>query len=45
MTAETAEPLRPAVQRYFDGHATGSPSVMCRAFHESARLQFVRGGG
>ena len=38
-----AEPLRAAVQRYFDGH--GSPSVMRRAFHESARLQFIRDGG
>ena len=45
MTAEMAEPLRAAVQRYFDGHATGSPSVMRRAFHESARLQFIRDGG
>ena len=45
MTAEMAEPLRAAVQRYFDGHATGSPSVMRRAFHESARLQFIGDGG
>ena len=44
MTAEMVEPVRAAVQRYFDGHATGSPSVMRRAFHESARLQFVKDG-
>jgi len=27
MTAEMAEPLRAAVQRYFVGHATGSPTT------------------
>lgn len=44
MTAITADAVHAAVQRYFDGHATGSPSVMRRAFHESARLQFVQNG-
>ena len=38
------EPIRNAIQRYFDGHATGDPSVMRQAFHESARLQFVQDG-
>lgn len=38
------EPIRIAIQRYFDGHATGDPSVMRQAFHESARLQFVQDG-
>ena len=36
--------IRVAIQRYFDGHATGSASVMRRAFHERARLQFVQEG-
>jgi hypothetical protein len=38
------EPIRIAIQRYFDGHATGDPSIMRQAFHESARLQFVKEG-
>ena len=44
MTGVIPDPIRAAVQRYFDGHATGSAAVMRRAFHESARLQFVREG-
>jgi hypothetical protein len=36
--------LLATIQRYFDGHATGSASVMRRAFHQSARLQFVQDG-
>ena len=30
--------------RYFEGHATGDPEVMRRAFHPDARLQFIRDG-
>jgi hypothetical protein len=44
MTAVLTDAIHQAVQRYFDGHATGSPSVMRLAFHESARVQFVQGG-
>jgi hypothetical protein len=36
--------IQQAVQAYLDGHATGDPLVMTRAFHQSARLQFVREG-
>jgi hypothetical protein len=36
--------IQQAVQHYLDGHASGDPAVMTRAFHESARLQFVREG-
>jgi hypothetical protein len=32
------EGIQRAVQHYLDGHATGDPAVMTRAFHESARL-------
>ncbi len=38
------EGIQQAVQHYLDGHATGDPAVMTRAFHESARLQFIRNG-
>ena len=38
------EGIQQAVQYYLDGHATGDPAVMTRAFHESARLQFIRNG-
>lgn len=38
------EGIQQAVQHYLDGHATGDPAVMARAFHESARLQFIRMG-
>jgi hypothetical protein len=41
MTDVVRDPIHAAIARYFDGHATGSPSVMREAFHESARLQFV----
>lgn len=44
MTSVTNDGIHRAVQRYFDGHATGSPAVMRRAFHESARVQFVQDG-
>ena len=44
MTSVVPEPLKVAIQRYFDGHATGDPSVMRRAFHQRARLQFVEDG-
>jgi hypothetical protein len=36
--------VRATIQRYFDGHATGSAVIMRRAFHERARLQFVQDG-
>ncbi|MGD2134712.1 MAG: nuclear transport factor 2 family protein [Gemmatimonadales bacterium] len=36
--------VRATVQHYLDGHATGDAEVMARAFHPSARLQFVRDG-
>lgn len=36
--------IRAAVQYYLDGHATGDAEVMARAFHPSARLQFIREG-
>ncbi|NNG17906.1 MAG: nuclear transport factor 2 family protein [Gemmatimonadales bacterium] len=36
--------IEQAVQHYLDGHATGDPRVMTRAFHQSARLQFIREG-
>jgi hypothetical protein len=42
MTDLISDPLQAAIERYFDGHATGNPSVMRKAFHESARLQFVK---
>ena len=42
MTSVNSDAVRAAIQRYFDGHATGSPQVMRRAFHDSARLQFVQ---
>ena len=45
MTSLIPEPIRIAIARYFDGHATGDPSVMRHAFHERARLQFVQHGG
>lgn len=35
---------REAVERYFEGHVTGDPEVMRRAFHPDARLQFNREG-
>jgi hypothetical protein len=38
------EGIQRAFQDYLDGHATGDPAVITRAFHESARLQFVRDG-
>ena len=38
------EGIQQAVQHYLDGHATGDPAVMTRAFHGSARLQFIRNG-
>ena len=44
MTAVIPAAIGAAIQRYFDGHATGSASVMRKAFHESARLQFVQDG-
>jgi hypothetical protein len=36
--------IRAAVQFYLDGHATGDAEIMARAFHLSARLQFIRNG-
>jgi hypothetical protein len=44
VTDVISDSIRAAIQRYFDGHATGSAAVMQRAFHESARLQFVQDG-
>lgn len=44
MSSVIPEAIRTAIQRYFDGHATGSASVMRRAFHDRARLQFVQEG-
>ena len=38
------EGIQQAVQHYLDGHASGDSAVMTRAFHESARLQFIRDG-
>lgn len=35
---------RDAIDRYFQGHVTGDPGVMRKAFHPEARLQFVRDG-
>jgi len=36
--------IRAALQFYLDGHATGDPEVMAKAFHPSARLQYIRDG-
>ena len=44
MNGAISDSIRAAIQRYFDGHATGSASVMRLAFHERARLQFVQDG-
>jgi len=48
LPSESSDPdiegIRQAVQHYLDGHATGDPAVMARAFHQSARLQFIRNG-
>jgi 3-hydroxyisobutyrate dehydrogenase len=44
MTDTVTDSPQAAIGRYFDGHATGSSSVMCEAFHESARVQFVKDG-
>jgi len=44
MSEDTKTDIRDAVQRYLDGHATGDPEVMRKAFHPDARLQFVREG-
>ncbi len=38
------EAVLAAAQFYLDGHATGDPTIMSQAFHESARLQFLRNG-
>ena len=35
---------RAAVERYFEGHRTGDPVVMRKAFHPEARLQWFRDG-
>jgi hypothetical protein len=42
--ADETAAIRQALQYYLDGHATGDPDVMARAFHPSARLQFIRDG-
>ena len=44
MTSVIPDSIGAPIQRYFDGHATGSASVMRQAFHDSARLQFVQDG-
>ncbi len=36
--------VRRALQHYLDGHATGDPAVMSRAFHPEAELKFIRDG-
>jgi len=40
---ETAA-IRDALQFYLDGHATGDAEIMAKAFHPSARLQYIRDG-
>ena len=40
---ETAT-IRHALQYYLDGHATGDSEIMAKAFHPSARLQYIRDG-
>lgn len=42
--ADETEAIRQALQYYLDGHATGDAEVMAKAFHPTARLQFVRNG-
>jgi hypothetical protein len=42
--ADETEAIRQALQYYLDGHATGDPEVMAKAFHPTARLQFIRNG-
>ena len=41
---ETAA-IRDALQFYLDGHATGDAEIMAKAFHPSARLQYIRSQG
>ncbi|NIN11518.1 MAG: nuclear transport factor 2 family protein [Gemmatimonadales bacterium] len=40
--ADETEAIRQAVQYYIDGHATGDPEIMAKAFHPTARLQYMR---
>jgi hypothetical protein len=42
--ADETDAIRATLQYYLDGHATGDPEIMARAFHPSARLQFIRNG-
>jgi len=42
--ADETDAIREALQYYLDGHATGDPEVMAKAFHPSARLQYIRNG-
>ncbi|UCC82837.1 MAG: nuclear transport factor 2 family protein [Gemmatimonadota bacterium] len=36
--------IRQTLQYYLDGHATGDPEVMAKAFYPTARLQYIRNG-
>ena len=47
-TARTADAatagIRAAIERYFEGHATGDPSVMREAFLPTAHIEGIRNG-
>lgn len=44
-TAETEiDDIGRTLEYYLEGHATGDPAIMARAFHQGARLQFVASG-
>ena len=44
LPADDIDGVRNAVERYFEGSATGRPEVMETAFHADARLIFLRDG-
>jgi hypothetical protein len=41
---DETEAIRQTLQYYLDGHVTGDPEIMAKAFHPTARLQYIRNG-